>query len=66
MFLGFIHIYGSSLQINVSGLYSKNGATWVDASAHNPFNGDTKIYKEYALITSRYDIVGSFWKTGAR
>jgi hypothetical protein len=57
------YYYEISLNITSLAISTDSGATWIPVTnnALNPFWNHTKVYKEYFVVTSRYDIGGAFW-----
>jgi hypothetical protein len=56
--------YFVKVEVTITSLWiSADGATWTEVpAANNPFYGASKVYREFATVTSRYDIGGAFWK----
>jgi hypothetical protein len=58
--------YYFEVSFNITSLaYSTDGITYTPVANNlNIFWNHTKVYKEYCIVTSKYDIGGVFWKTG--
>jgi ABC-type transport system substrate-binding protein len=56
--------YFIKIDFAVIGLeFSADNSTWLPvASSQNPYFEMKTSYKEYVIVTSRYDILGAYWK----